>query len=126
MTAKMAKRAIKNRPEQMTAQVRLVSKPDTPSYYVNYVAVSHTPYDFTLSVTKVPSPLMDEQIEFVKSGKPIPMEPVLQIVLPPLLIDGLIKALIDQKQKHAKTVLQQVKNNEQEQQQHIKPTGTVH
>jgi hypothetical protein len=126
MAKKMPKRRVNNQPEQqMTAQVRLVTKPDTPSYYVNYAAVSHTPYDFTLSVTKVPSPLMDEQVEFVKNGKPIPMEPILQIVLPPLLIDGLIKALIDQKAKHEKTVLQQVKNNEQEH-QHIKSTGTIH
>jgi hypothetical protein len=123
----MAKRAVKNQPEQITAQVRLEVKPDTPSYYVNYIGVSHTPYDFTLSVTKMPSPPTEEQMQFVKSGKPMPVEAILQIIVPPLLIDGLIKALTDQKEKFAVTLAQQVKNNELQQlQQHVKPLGSVH
>jgi hypothetical protein len=127
MPSKIAKRTAKNPApaQQQTAQIRLDAKADTPSYYVNYAAVSHTPYDFTLSLVRVPAPLTEEHLEFVKSGKPIPMEPLLQVILPPLLVDGLIKALVDQKEKHAKTLLQQVKNNEQ-QHQHIKSSGTVH
>lgn len=103
---------IKSNKQELTGQIRLDVKSDTPSYYVNYVGVSHTPYDFTLSVTRIPSPLPPEQIDLAKSGKPISLEPILQLVMPPLLIDGLIKALIDQQGKYAKTVSQQVKNNE--------------
>lgn len=111
----MAKRVAKNQQHQeLTAQVRLDVKSDTPSYYVNYIGVSHTPYDFTLSVTKIPSPLTQEQIDIAKSGKALPLEPILQLVVPPLLVDGLIKALVDQKEKYAKTLSQQVKNNEQQ------------
>jgi hypothetical protein len=110
----MAKRTTSKPAQETTAQIRLDVKPDTPSYYVNYIGVSHTPYDFTLSVTKIPSPPTPEQINIAKSGNPIPLEPILQLVVPPLLIDGLIKALIDQKDRYAKTLAQQVKNNEQQ------------
>jgi|ERR1700733_14383527 len=120
----MPKRPAKKQPEQeMAAQIRLDVKLDTPSYYVNFIAVSHTAYDFTLSAVKIPSPLTQEQAEFAKSGKQIPIEPVLQLVIPPLLVDGLIKALTDQKGRHEKTVAQQIKNNDI---QHIKTSNSVH
>jgi hypothetical protein len=120
---KMAKRSESKQQQQgTTARVRLDVRPDTPTYYVNYVAVSHTPYGFTLTVTKIPSPPTPEQIELVKSGKPMPVEAILQIVIPPLLVDGLIKALADQKERYAVTLSQQEKHNEQ---QHAKPIGTV-
>jgi hypothetical protein len=112
---KMAKRSESKQQQQVTtAQVRLDVRPDTPTYYVNYIAVSHTPYDFTLTVTKIPSPPTPEQVELVKSGKPMPVEAILQIVIPPLLVDGLIKALADQKVRYAVTLSQQEKHNEQQ------------
>lgn len=123
---KMAKRTVRNQAAPVVAgaaQIQVDVKSGTPAYYVNYVAVSHTAYDFTLSVVKIPSPLTAELAEQVKAGKPMVFEPMLQITLPPLLIDGLINALVDQKQKHAVTLAQQVKNNEA--QQHIKPTGRI-
>jgi hypothetical protein len=120
----MAKRPAKNQqPSEMAAQIRLEVRSDTPSYYVNFIAVSHTAYDFTLSALKVPSPLTQEQAEFVKRGEQIPVEPVLQLVIPPLLVDGLIKALTDQKERHEKTLAQQVKNNDI---QHTKSSNSVH
>jgi len=122
----MPKRNTKNRKvQELTANVRLDVKPDTPSYYVNYMGVSHTAYDFTVSAAKIPSPLTQEQVELAKNGQQIPLEPVVQLIVPPLLVDGLIKALIDQKAKYEKTLAQQVKNNEI-QHQHIKPLGSVH
>jgi len=123
---KMAKVTTKKQPaKELNAQVRLDVKPDTPSYYVNYIGVSHTAYDITLSAMKVPSPFTQEQIELAQSGQQIPVEPILQLVLPPLLVDGLIRALTDQKARHEKTAAQQVKNNELQHQQHIKPTDSV-
>src|SRR5947209_3096328 len=120
----MAKRRAKTQEEQkLTVQVQIVASTDTPSYYVNYIGVSHTPYDFTLSVTKVPSPATQEQMELVNAGKPLPLEAILQLVIPPLLVDGLISALTDQKQKYQETLRQQVRNNEL--QHHGKPVGPV-
>jgi hypothetical protein len=120
----MAKHSSKTpTPKEATAQVTLNVQSDTPSYYVNYLGVAHTAYDITLSACKVPSPLTMEQAELVKNGKPIPIEPLVQLVISPLLVDGLIKALTDQKERHQQTLAQQVKNNEN--QQHIKPSSPV-
>jgi hypothetical protein len=122
----MKKTPAKKQPiQELTAQVRLDVTPDTPSYYVNFLGVTHTAYDFTLSATKIPSPFTQDQIELVKSGQQIPLEPLVQLVMPPLLIDGLISALIDQKAKFELTLAQQVKNNEA-QHQHGKPPSSVH
>ena len=120
----MAKYTSKKKQRTVSTPILLDVKPDTPSYYVNYVGVSHTAYDFTLSVSRIPSPLPQEQVDLVKSGKPLSIEASLQIIIPPLLIDGLIKALIDQKERHAETLSQQGKNNELPQ-QHVKPLGFV-
>jgi hypothetical protein len=122
----MPKRAAKKQPvQEVTAQVRLSPQTDTPSYYVNYIGVTHTAYDFTLSAVRIPTPFTDEQIELAKNGQQIPVEPIVQLVIPASLVDGLMKALTDQKERHAKTLEQQVKNNEL-QQPHIKPLNTVH
>jgi hypothetical protein len=110
--------------QEATARVRIEVKSDTPSYYVNFIGVSHTAYDFTLSAIKIPSPLTPEQTEASKSGE-IPIEPLLQLVIPPLLVDGLIIALTDQKARYEQTLAQQVKNNDT-QHQHLKSLGTVH
>ena len=122
----MAKRSVKKQEPDapVSAQIDWDIKPDTPSYYVNYISVSHSPYEFTLSVAKIPSPLTHEQAEFAKNGQKIPVEPTLQLLIPPLVVDGLINALIDQKVRHAQTLAQQVMNNEK--QQYLKPPGTVH
>jgi hypothetical protein len=126
----MPKRAQKTQPAkqpapELTAQVRMDIKPDIPAYYVNFFAVSHTAYDITLSAAKIPSPFTDEQVDLAKKGQQIPVEPVVQIVMSPSLVDNLMKALADQKARHEKTLAQQVKNNEL-QHQHGKPLGTVH
>src|ERR1700733_7222939 len=122
----MPKRAAKKQPvQEVTAQVHLSPQTDTPSYYVNYIGVTHTAYDFTLSAVRIPTPFTDEQIELAKNGQQIPVEPIVQLVIPASLVDGLMKALTDQKERHAKTLEQQVKNNEL-QQPHIKPLNTVH
>ncbi len=119
----MAKRSVAQKQEHTTT-VQLDIRSDTPAYYVNYIAVSHTPYDVTLSVTRIPSPPTPEQVESAKGGKPIHVEAILQIVVAPLLVDGLIKALIDQKGKYEKTVAQQVRNNEI-QHKHIKIPSSI-
>lgn len=70
-------------PEALRVTVRPDPKPDTPFYYVNFAAVGHTEYDFTLSVLRIPSQLTSEQTALAKQGKPVPIEPLLQILLPP-------------------------------------------
>jgi hypothetical protein len=121
----MAKRTAK-KPQPLTAQARIDFRSDTPSYYVNFIAVSHTAYDITLTVAKIPSPLTEEQTDLATNGKQISVEPILQLVMPPLVADSLIKALTDQREKHQKTLEQQVKSNEIQYQHYAKPVGSIH
>ena len=76
--------------------------PDTPYYYANCAAVGHTEYDFILSVLRTPSQLTAEQTTLTKQEKPIPIEPLLQISLPPRLIGGLIRAFTEQRRRYEK------------------------
>jgi len=83
----------------ISTQIRADVKPDTPSYYVNYMAVNHSPYDFTITAIKLPSHFTPDQIELANKRRPVPVEPILQLVIPPRIIKGLINALSDQCQK---------------------------
>ena len=84
----------------------------TPQYYANFVAVAHTSYDFSLIFAKVPAPPTAEQLAIAQSGKPVRLEPLMQIVIPAKLIQGVIDALKTQKEKYETNfgVIEQPKN----------------
>jgi len=94
----------KSEPSPGSVEVRIQPdlKPDTPSYYVNFAAVAHTQYDFVVSVLRVPPQLTPQQTEVAKKGGVVLLEPTLQLILPPRLVDGLIKVLTTQKEKYEK------------------------
>jgi Protein of unknown function (DUF3467) len=96
--AKRNKRTAK--PKQVNIQVKLTANPETPFYYVNFMTVGHNLSDFTLSVVKVPSEYTPEQMELAKKGQPVPLEATLQLVVPPVLAKGLIRALTEQVAKY--------------------------
>lgn len=73
---------------------------NTTYYYFNYIAVTHSRYDFALAFARLPVTLKPEQEEIAKKGKPIPVEADLQVVISPELISGLIDALTRQKDKY--------------------------
>jgi hypothetical protein len=103
----MAKRVPKVPPTPAEIRVsgfKLDTRPDTPSYYVNYMGVSHTPFEFTLSAAKIPAQLSEEQVNTAKKNEPVVLETILQLIVPPLLIEGLILALTDQKKKYEETI----------------------
>lgn len=106
----MAKRKIKGK--KLTASIKLDISSDTPSYYVNYMAVGHTKHDFTISVARVPSFLTPDQEARVKKESIFSMEAALQLVVPPTLIKGLIEALTKQINKYEKETGQKVKNGQ--------------
>ena len=87
-------------PKEIPITVQVDAKPDTPFYYVNYLGVNHSPYDFTISALRLPSQLSPEQKVYARKKEPVPMEPTLQLVIPTTLIKGLINALSIQCQKY--------------------------
>ena len=87
-------------PDRLSVSIQPDPKPDTPSYYVNYAAVSYSEYDFMVTVLRVPTQLTPQQTELAKKGGAVPVEPILQLIVPPKLVDGLITALSIQKEKY--------------------------
>lgn len=108
----------------LAAQIKLDVRPDTPFYYVNYMGVTHSVYDFTISVARLPSQLSSEQQQSAEKGGPVVVEATLQLIVPPMLIDGLIRALVDQKQKYAETVAKAAENDPK--QQHVEQNRSIH
>jgi len=96
----MPKKKINDIAKTVAINVQLEAKPDVPFYYVNYMAVGQTIYDFSISVAKLPSLFTPEQLAEVQKGQPITVEPILQLVMPPRVAKGLIVALTDQVRKY--------------------------
>ena len=81
-------------------QIKFETKPDTPFFYVNYMAVGQNATDFTISAVRAPGEVSADQMELIREGKPITLEPTLQLVVPPMVAKGLILALVDQVAKY--------------------------
>ena len=106
----MAKRKIKGK--SVTARIKLDISSDTPSYYVNYMAVGHTKHDFTISAARIPAFPTAEQEASVKKESIISVETTLHLVVPPTLIKGLIEALTKQINKYEEETGQKVINGQ--------------
>lgn len=72
---------------------------DTPVYYINHAEISHGPHDFCMSVTRIPSKFSASQLTEINSGT-LALEPILQLVLPVTIMDGLISALQKQRMRY--------------------------
>jgi hypothetical protein len=116
----MAKRKPEQKPPQLVnLQIKVDVKPDTPFHYINYIGIHNSPYDYTMSMIKIPAQFSDEQIELAKKGQLVPLEPVIQIVFPTQLIDGLIAALQKQKELFQQMTAPKVENADQDK-QHVR------
>jgi len=98
--------------KHLTARVELDVRPDTPSYYVNYMAVGHTDHDFTISAARIPAFLTPERKAHAQKKGIIFQEATLQLVIPPTIIKGLIKALTTQMDTYEKKNQQKAKNGQ--------------
>ena len=89
-------------PKEEKVEVKIAPEvtENTPTYYCNYVSVTHSPYDFSLTLVRLPTSLKPEQIELVRKQKPLPIEAAFQIIVSPRLIPGLINALNEQRKKY--------------------------
>jgi hypothetical protein len=87
-------------PDTMAVNIQPDAKPDTPSYYINYASVAHSEFDFVVSVLRAPTQLTPEQTKLAEKGNNVSVEPILQLIIPPRLIDGLIMALTAQRERY--------------------------
>ena len=100
---KSAKAAKVSRPDaQKPVKIRLEALPDAPTYYANFVEISHTAHEFMLSTARVPTKLPEPlKQEAVNKGELV-LTPELQIVIAPTVLPGLIRALKIQRESYEK------------------------
>jgi hypothetical protein len=85
-------------PTQTVARIALDYHGD--SLYANFAEVSSAQHEFQIRFAQAPTKLDDEQLQQVQGGGFVRLEALVQILLPPTLIPGLIRALETTKQQH--------------------------
>ena len=92
-------------PEQSQSLVvrpQMESGEDTPRYYVNNIEVNSMLHDFVLTMGRVPGRLSREMIEKAKTTGVVSFSADLQVIIPPTLVVGLIRALSIQRDMYEK------------------------
>ena len=101
MQAKGSKKASKK--PGANIKIALDIDSSTPFFYVNCFEVSSSANDFSLSGTRMPVKLSEEQKEDVRDGG-VTFPADLQIIFPPRVMPALIKALTSQFEAHKAAV----------------------
>ncbi len=76
---------------------------NTPVHYVNYIEVSHTPYEFALTATRIPASPSEAQQDERVPGFAEPRA-VCQLLIPAAVMPGLIRALQEQVRQYEMNV----------------------
>jgi len=66
---------------------------ETPVHYVNYAEVGHSAYEFSISVTRVPTKVDPQVLADAKKAGILRLDAVLQLLIPTKVVPGLIEAL---------------------------------
>jgi hypothetical protein len=86
--------------EQVTARVIFDVSEDIATYYVNHAEVAQSKHEFAIFWGRAPTKVSTQQLTLVKQTGEIHIEPLVQIIVPPTLVQGLIDALGKQKQRY--------------------------
>jgi hypothetical protein len=81
-----------NEPKQINFTIVPDDRGDSPRTYANFCAISHTPFDFTLSFCEV-QPLMPKDIQAAEQDHVVKAPVRAKIVLPLQVVPNLIAAL---------------------------------
>ena len=85
----------------VVAKVVLHPSEDTPQYYINYAEIATSQNEFSIYGIRVPTKLSTDEVEAIKKSGELHLEPEVQIIIPVTLIQGLIDALIQQRDLYA-------------------------
>ena len=73
--------------------LKVALEPSGDQFYANFAEVAAAQHEFQISFALVPAKLTAEKIETIKNGSPLSVDAIVQIMLPPTIIPGLIRAL---------------------------------
>ena len=68
--------------------------------YANFMEISHSQYEFQLSMARVPAKVPAAVLEQAKERGALVLEPVVSVIFPPRIMSGLIRALEVQRDKY--------------------------
>lgn len=109
MQAKASKKVVKK--SDRIVKISLDIDGSTPFFYVNCFEVSSSSNDFSLSGTRMPLKLSDEQKAGLRQGA-VTLPADLQIIFPPRVMPALIKALTSQFESHKASVANAEENED--------------
>ena len=89
-------------PKQINFTIVPDDQGDSPRTYANFCAISHTPFDFTLSFCEV-QPLSQKDIEAAQADHLLKAPVRARIVLPLQVVPNLIAALQDHMRVYAES-----------------------
>jgi transposase-like protein len=87
----------------LAVQVILDSNEDTSTVYANHAEISHNMNEFCVSFARVPTRISQDTISHIREHGKISVPTLIQVVLPPTIVPGLIKALSSQKDLYEST-----------------------
>lgn len=90
------------RPKQINFTIVPDEAGDSPRTYANFCAISHTPFDFTLSFCEV-QPLSQKDIEGAEAEHTIKAPVRVRIVLPLQVVPNLVAALQEHMRVYAES-----------------------
>ena len=98
---KAAKKTVKKAAQVKTVGVKIVPDRETSPgrVYSNYMAMTQSPYDFTLRFCDAP-PIWEEELEESVKNMELKIPVVAEIVIPFDMVPGIINALGSQYEKH--------------------------
>jgi hypothetical protein len=103
MARKKATQSAANEPQSISVRVVLDAVDESAVYYANYAEASLGNHECLLSFARVPTKMNIARTEEAKSGV-LRLEPLVQIIVPPTLLPGLIRALTVTKDGYEKTI----------------------
>lgn len=80
-------------PAASPTRIALQVPPETPIYYVNYAEIGFTAHEFSLTAVRAPTKLSPAVLEMVRAEGTLTLDADIQLVIPPTMIPGLIRAL---------------------------------
>lgn len=91
------------RDQSLRARVVLHPSEDLPNYYVNYIEIALSQNDFSLYGVRVPTKMSTSDVEAAKKSGEFHFHPDVEIVFPVTIIQGLIDALVKQRDLYVKS-----------------------
>ncbi len=89
-------------PHYLALRPSIVLTDDTPVYYINHAEFAGSIYDIGMIVARMPTKPTPERLAIATETGVLEVEAELQLIFPPSLVPGLIRALTKQKETYEK------------------------